>query len=470
MASASRQLIRQVLNAYNSEFESSVVNHAKSLLLDTLGVSLAAREAPEALRLRKALQNSGGLTSAGSGAILWGSQNTASCGDAALYNGTLAHALELDDFGGADHSGAVVFPAVLAVSELPLNLSGLEFLKAAIAGYEVARRVLEAAGAYRIHNADAGWHSTATCGAPGAAVAAGLVLGLDEDQLVSALGFATTMIGGTWAFNSDGAMSKRLHPGWAANLGVNASLWAQAGITGPEFAFEADWGGFFNTYAKEGAEPQKLHENFWVWPRVLRSGVKPYPCCRDNHSVVDIMLDLHSEVQGQLSNVKRIEIRCIPEMYKMLSNATPKNMVEAQLSMPYSSAVALVDGKVTLDRFANEALADPTVRRIIEKIEMTSDASLEDDAEPLVLVHMNDGTTNERTIPFAKGDHKNPLGTEEIEAKFFDMCRIGGIGNSAKEIVEVVDRIETAESIRPLLDLLEAPTQETSNGAPGKAA
>ena len=109
-------------------------------------------------------------------------------------------------------------------------------------------------------------------------MAAGLIMELTEDQLVSALGFALTMTGGTWAFNTDGAMSKRLHPGWAASLGVKSALWAQADISGPEYAFEAEWGGFFNTYAKDGAEPAALLADMWVWPRILRSGVKPYPC------------------------------------------------------------------------------------------------------------------------------------------------------------------------------------------------
>ncbi len=109
-----------------------------------------------------------------------------------------------------------MFPAALAAAGLNTSVTGIEFLTASVAGYEVARRVLEAAGAYREHNANGGWHSTATCGAAAAAMAAGLILELTEDQLVAALGFALTMTGGTWAFNTDGAMSKRFHP-WSRN-------------------------------------------------------------------------------------------------------------------------------------------------------------------------------------------------------------------------------------------------------------
>ena len=239
MTSLSRQLVREVHKFKTSDLQVEAIEKAKFLLLDTLGVSFAAVHTPEAQKMRAALEAEGTLN-AHSGSRLLGLDRVAKAADAALYNGTLAHALELDDFGGADHSGAVIFPAVLAVAKLNTSITGHDFLTACVAGYETARRTLEAAGAYREHNANGGWHSTATCGAAGAAMAAGLIMELTEDQLVSALGFALTMTGGTWAFNTDGAMSKRLHPGWAASLGVKSALWAQADISGPEYAFSPD--------------------------------------------------------------------------------------------------------------------------------------------------------------------------------------------------------------------------------------
>ena len=177
MTSLSRQLVGEVHNFHNSVSQVEAIEKAKYLFLDTLGVSLAAAHTSEAQKMRAALDAEGAFD-VHSGSPLLGLDSTAKAADAALYNGTLAHALELDDFGGADHSGAVVFPAALAAAGLNKSVTGRDFLTACVGGYEVARRTLEAAGAYREHNASGGWHSTATCGAAGAAMVAGLILDL----------------------------------------------------------------------------------------------------------------------------------------------------------------------------------------------------------------------------------------------------------------------------------------------------
>ena len=260
MVSLSRELIREVQKLRYDDFPEDVVDYSKLLAIDLLGVAIGGSNSPEAMGLLRALSASGALRNDGS--ELWGTPHKSSAADAALFNGSIAHALELDDFGGADHSGAVVVPAMLAcLSHVPA-VSGKTFIEALVAGYEVCRRMLEAAGAYRAHNADGGWHSTATCGASGAAVATGLLLDLSEDELVHAFGFAATMTGGTWAFNKDGAMSKRIHPGWAAQLGVRAAFFAKAGVTGPEYSLEAEWGGFFNTYARGTTVSASLSTSF----------------------------------------------------------------------------------------------------------------------------------------------------------------------------------------------------------------
>ncbi|MCP4937233.1 MAG: MmgE/PrpD family protein, partial [bacterium] len=343
MDSMARALVRELDQFGYCGFPIEVIDHTRLLFLDLLGVALGATHTPEAQGMLRAFGELGSINAVGS--VLWGTPSRAGAGDAALYNGTLSHALELDDFGGADHSGAVIFPATLAVMNADKAIDGREFIEAVVTGYEVSRRLLEASGGYRAHNSEAGWHSTATCGAAGAAVAVGKLIGLNEDEMVSALGFATTMTGGTWAFNEDGAMSKRIHPGWAAELGVKSAFFARSGLAGPEFCLEAEWGGFFNTYAKGHATPELLLEDFGVKHKILRSGIKPYPCCRDNHSVVDIMLDVHQSLDGDLDKLEKVKIFCIPQMYKMLANRTPANTMQAQLSLPHCAAAALLHGK-----------------------------------------------------------------------------------------------------------------------------
>jgi len=160
--------------------------------------------------------------------------------------------------------------------------AGRRVLEAMIVGYDVALRVLEAAGGYRAHNGQ-GWHSTGTCGSFGAAAAAARALGLDAERTAWALGLAGSFTGGTWAFLDDGSMSKRYHPGRAAETGVLAAALARAGFTGPTRVFEAEWGGFLKTYAAGRARPAALTD---ALVPAIRKGGKLTPTAVNNQLTV----------------------------------------------------------------------------------------------------------------------------------------------------------------------------------------
>ena len=189
-----------------------VVAMAKSVLLDTLAVGVRGAESEAAVATRKGISSA--LECSSGSASLWGTQLSLPPSAAALVNGTASHAYEFDDFGGCGHSGAVVVPAVCAMAER-VHADGRSVLMALAAGYDVAARVTLGAGGYRAHN-DLGWHSTGTCGTFGAAAGAARVMGLDADRFTSALGITGSFAGGVWAFLVDGAMTKRFHPGRAA--------------------------------------------------------------------------------------------------------------------------------------------------------------------------------------------------------------------------------------------------------------
>src|SRR3954467_11331545 len=228
------------------------VRLAKRFLIDTLAAGIAGASSEVAGIAERAIR--GALEGSSGTSVLWGQRGTLPPREAALVNGTASHALELDDFGGCGHSGAVVTPAVLALAGRG-GISGKDVLTAIVAGYDVAARVTEGAGGYRFHN-DLGWHSSGTCGTFGAAAGAAKVLKLDRERFADALGIAGSFTGGIWAFLADGAMTKRFHPGKAAETGLSAALLAQAGMTGPRQVLEAKWGGFFSTYVREIATPE----------------------------------------------------------------------------------------------------------------------------------------------------------------------------------------------------------------------
>ena len=260
-----------------------VIEKAKRHILDTFGAALAGATSEEAARAKAAL-----LTMEGGGtAPIWGTSESAAPRNAALLNGIAAHAFELDDTGGCDHSGAVVLPAAVgALSVLDKSVSGRAFLTAVVLGYDLGRRALEGFGGYRPHN-EAGWHSTGTCGTFAAAAATASLLRLTPEQSASCLGLAASFSSGLWAFIHDGAMAKRIHAGRAAEGGLLAALLARAGVTGPTHVFEDVWGGFLKTYAHEPTDPGALTRDLGASWRIMRCAIKPYASCRDAHAAVD---------------------------------------------------------------------------------------------------------------------------------------------------------------------------------------
>ncbi len=394
----------------------SVADHAKYLFLDLLGAALAGVDTPEAIAAGKAVA----LMSPGGGpCTLWGTDSTAAPTGAALHNGIIAHARELDDFGGVDHTGAVVVPALLAVAEAFPTLSGRQLLEAMIVGYEVGRRVLDSAGGYRPHNHADGFHSTGTCGSFAAAAAVAKAMRLDFKQTAWALGLAGSFTGGTWAFTMDGAMSKRFNVGRASETGVVAACLARSGFSGPTHIFEAEWGGFLKTYVRAEPNPEALICEREPGYGILRSGIKPYAACRDIHSSLDVVLAARQLHRLTPENIATIEVRCIPEMMQMIGKTNyPATRIDAQLSLPYSIAVALISGEAFLKEYEAPLLHDPKVKRLATLVQLIESPDLPFDSEPYLTIKTTDGRVIGGHVDYASGAPQNPLSQEKIVQKF----------------------------------------------------
>jgi 2-methylcitrate dehydratase PrpD len=396
-----------------------IVAYARVLLLDLLGAALAGVDTAEARAMLSAAE--GFAPNAGPCAI-WGTSRTTTAAAAALVNGVLAHAQELDDFGGADHSGAVVIPAALAVAEAEGIDDGKRLLEAVIAGYDVALRVLEGAGGYRAHNTIGGWHSTGTCGSFGAAAAAARMLGLDPGKTAWALGLAGSFTGGIWAFLADGAMSKRYHTGRAAEIGVTAAYMARAGFTGPTLVLDAEWGGFLATYCGDEARPEALTAGLGREYRIMKSGIKPHAACRGLHSALDVVLRLRAEHGLAAADVARVDLRCSAEHKLTIGDPAPWTRLAAQMSLPYGVAVALVAGRASLTEFEDRWIGDAEVRDLMARVTMTVDPARDEDAQPSVLIETTGGEQLQGHQPIGLGDPRNPLTTEQVVAKYTDLA------------------------------------------------
>lgn len=432
----------------------SVVNYAGYLLLDLLGAALAGVDTPEAIAAGKAVA----LLSPGGGpCTLWGTDSTASPAGAALHNGIIAHARELDDFGGVDHTGAVVVPAILAIAEAFPTISGRQILEAMIVGYEVGRRVLDSAGGYRPHNHLDGFHSTGTCGSFAAAAAAAKALQLNLEQTVWALGLAGSFTGGTWAFSMDGAMSKRYNVGRASETGIVSACLARSGFTGPTHIFEAEWGGFLGTYVRAEPSPGALTCKRQPGYGILRSGIKPYAACRDIHSSIDVVLEARYRHRLEPEDIFSIEVRCIPEMMQMIGKTDfPITRIEAQLNLPYSIAVALVAGEAFIGEYEAPLLHDPRVKRLANLVQLKESTDLPFDSEPYLTIKTTDGRVIEGHVDYASGAPQNPLFPERIIKKYetlaervLPIVRVAEIRDKVLGLSTLPDVREITSCLRP---------------------
>ena len=422
---------------------------AKRFLIDTLAATLAgSRSEVAAIALRAAEAAAEGNAGA---SIVFGRSDTLPAPLAAMVNGTAAHALELDDFGGCGHSGAVNVPVVCALAARG-GISGKEGLTALLAGYDLAARTLEGAGGYRPHN-EKGWHSTGTCGSFGAAAAAARLLRLDADGFADALGIAGTFTGGIWAFLADGAMTKRFHPGRAAENGLSAALLAQAGMSGPRRVLEAEWGGFFSTYSQGFATPEATLAGLGREFRIAGSGMKPYACCRGLHASLDALFDMMGELAIDASGIAGMVVHGNAQTCRQFDRLAIGNMLDAQFSMQYALAVGALSGRATLDQFEPLRSEEPKVKRLMRLVRVVDDTVIKIGQYPPLELATTDGRSLTRQIPFAKGAPENPRGDADLDLKVRSLV-VPVLGEArCRELRDCVARLDELADLRELTRL-----------------
>lgn len=453
-ASLTQTLAHHWAGAHPDALPAHVTAEVKLRVLDTLAAAVAGVETPEVVAATKAVATLQGTPQPEGGAVLWGSALRATAPLAALANGTAAHARELDDFDGCGHTGAVVVPAVCAVAD-QAGVDGKTVIAAVAAGYDVATRMLDAAGGYRPHNGR-GWHSTATCGTFGAAAGAARALGLDAARFAHALGIAGTYVGGVWAFMADGAMTKRLHPGKAAETGVTAAFLAQAGMTGPSQILESNWGGFFPTYCGDTAQPERLLDGLGVKHGIMATGIKPYACCRGSHSSIDALLQVMREHGLQSAQIERIVVHCPQHTVRLVGSHRVDSVLDAQMSLPYSLAVTACGGRADLPQFDPLRTNEPEVRRLMAAIHLEGDRPATEMEGPVVQVFLTDGRTVRGQVAYAKGHPTNPLTAEEVHAKAQSLIvpvlgaqRFDRIAHAIRHLEDLADLRELTALLRP---------------------
>jgi len=440
-----------------------VIEKAKLLALDFIGVASRGASSESSLPIARFLRTISGIGEA----VVIGTPLLAHPTYAALANGAFAHSLELDDVEGESslHPGVAIFPAALAAAELT-QADGQRFIAAVVAGYEVAIRLGKALKPSAHYGR--GFHPTATCGTFGAATTAGMLLGLDERQLLHAFGIAGSQAAGLMEFLADGAWTKRLHPGWAAHAGLVAALLAREGFTGPKRVLEGS-NGFLRAYS-DAADPAQVVTDLGNGYAILRTAVKIHACCRYMHAGIDAILELVARYHLTPAEIARVSVGIIPTGSFIIAEPLeqkydPQSTVDAQFSMPYGAAVALLKRRASLEEFAEDIIRSPDVQQLLRKVVCVKDPELErsfpEKWSGWAEIETVDGAKKKLHVEIPKGEPENPLGWDELVDKFQALATPVFSDQRRRAIIEGIIQLDTIEDVRDVAQLLRAEAPPT---------
>jgi 2-methylcitrate dehydratase PrpD len=417
-----------------------VIARLKLLILDSLGCALYGAELPWS---RILLATLGGLDKTKACAV-WGTGERLSAPHAALVNGTLVQSFELDDVhrAGVLHVGAVTLPALVVVAELRPGMTGPDFLRAALAGYEIGPRVGLCMGPEHIGQ---GWHSGATVGVFSAAAGAAAGLRLSVDQTVHALGIAGTQAAGLMAAQY-GAMVKRMHAGRAAQSGLYGALLAEAGFTGIVDVFESPYGGFCSTFSRSHDRFNLAELTAGLGERFETFGValKFYSCVGSNHTTLDAIRTIAARRPFAADDVAKITVHGSQATVDHVGwPYRPQGLTSAQMNLPFCVATLLAEGDVFVDQFCEAVVTDPRRLTLAAKVEVVHDPAITARGAKLrhmvrVDVKFTDGTLESETVEVPRGSEQKFASEADVVEKFRKLARRSLSDTQAERLVDLV--------------------------------
>jgi 2-methylcitrate dehydratase PrpD len=381
--------------------------------------------------------------------------------NAALVNATMGHALDYDDGhdGAVAHAAVSVVPASFAVAERRGKVNGKEFITAVALGMDLLCRM---GLATKVTLRESGWVYTSIYGYFGATAAAGKILGLDTEKMVNAFGIAYSQTAGNFQAMADAVLTKRMQPGFAAKSGVLSALLAQRGITGARNSMEGQYG-LYNVYLRGQFDPLILTSQLGKAFEVTNIGFKPYPSCGYTHGPIYATLNLVLEHNIGPEDVRQINIStgenagdlCTPLERKR----RPETIPDAQFSIPYTIATAVVKRKVGISEFTLESIQDPRVLKIAQLVtpRILPELTRREVEPAIVEIETKDGNRYSRREEFRKGSPRNPMTTDELTNKFRD-CAVHGKKELSKRKIEkaiqLVNELEKVDDVSKIIQLL----------------
>lgn len=457
-------LARFACNLHLEDLPEAAIAAAKTNIFDTLACMAAGSTAKGIGELRGLASEWGGAPQAT--ILAFGDKVPAH--HAAWVNGAMAHARDYDDTHDAAvlHAGVSVIPAAFAAAEWRFGVNGADFIAAVAAGLETICRL---GVATKVGIIESGYMYTPLFGHFAATVAAGRVLGLSETEMINALGITYSQVAGNHQVTRDGALTKRMQPGFAAKAALISVQMAQREIRGTQATFEGV-DGFLRVYLHEQCDRLALREGLGTDYVFTQLSYKPYPCCRFNHTAIDAALGLRAEHGVQGTGIRRIRIGvnkqafeavCTPEDVRK----APRSIVHAQFSMPFTVATAFVDGSAELRHFTDDAIRREDILALAQRVEIYVDDEIEREwgrniSPSDMTVEMDNGTVHRLRVDVPLGNPERPMATGDFDAKAIDCFRASAIPllkNAPAKLRNLVNELESLKDVRALVQLLEPP-------------
>ena len=437
---------------------SDVIGLARGFILDGLGVALAG-STDECSRIVQAHIRA--MEGKAESTVL-GTPLTVPTAKAALANGVAGHAMDFDDtqlstskeavYGLLTHPTTPVLAAVLAAGEKQ-KISGADLLLAYITGVEVECRI---ADSINPHHYQSGFHSTATMGGLGAAMAVGKILALEKNVLVQTLGIAASMASGLR--ENFGTMTKPLHAGRAAENGVTAALLARSGFTAAGNILEARRG-FFNAMAG-GYDSSKISGRLGKPYFMQEPGIsiKPYPSGSLSHPAQDLVLDLVKEHDLHAADIGSIEVGTNSNVPNALIYPMPKTALEGKFSIPFCMAIGVLERKAGIAQFVDSKVRQKRVVELMKRVSLYVDDELEalgyDQVRSRIRIRLKNDQVLEGRYDVARGHPEKPMSWSDLCEKFRDCASLVLSDDAAEQIIELVGRLEQLHNLRPLMRAL----------------
>lgn len=461
MKSHSRRIAEFAANLKLSDVPPEVIRRAKGIMLDGLGCGLFAAHLKWTEIVAETIAK---LEPQGGSASVWGRGRTASPVSATLINGTMVQGYELDDANKACfHAAAVVLPAAFAAAEYAGEdeISGELLLTAILAGFEVGPRIgLCMNGDQMIVD---GWHAPGVFGSFPAAIAAGVVLGLDADRLYHALGIAGTQASGLMAAQF-GSMVKRMQCGKNAQSGLYAALLAANGLTGIADVFETPYGGFCTTFtqSKDKFDLEELSKGLGEHWETMCIDLKRRASLGTNFSAIDAVEEIVNEHGIKAEDIDEIIIKATQATISHgVWHYEPVGLTAAQMNLGFGIAAQIIEGRTFVDEMAEANIARPDLVALARRVKGVRDPLRE--AMPKELhrgaeaeVHLKDGRSFSRVVDFFIGSHRRPLSDAQIVDKFRLLGRRTLDDASLSRIEDIVWSMDGAATVSELNGLLRA--------------